>query len=111
MHREPRSFFAFCGGLHLLHRRRGDLSICPTIEGCAWLASLFENALVDPNINTGVRLGVFGFENDSNLAVAKTLPFINQQSKTLWIALCPQSAVVHNEPAPAHMHPIRIQFP
>src|SRR5262245_10820637 len=85
MHGVPRPLLAFRRDLHLVHRILGNLVRHVAIERRARPADLIENAIGEPDVHAGIRLGIPGLEDDANLAVAEAFPAVDEQTETSWI--------------------------
>src|SRR5438552_19211409 len=101
MHCEPRSIFVLAGSSHLLHRLSRRFSARIAVKGRSWIVHLAENSGIDPHVDTRVRPRLLRLEHDANLAIAKLLLPVDQQTETLRIGSGAQCSFVCDEPAPA----------
>src|SRR5262245_32988436 len=105
--REPRPP-PFLGGLHERRQRLpGQLPVLVPARGSVLFLHFLQNAVVDPDVDTGVGLRILGLEDDSNLAVAELLLGINEQAEAALVGLGAQRAVIHRAAAVASLGPIR----
>ena len=111
MDREPRPLLAIGRRFDLFHRFSRRLSGGVAIERRPGLPDLIQYPICDPHINAGIRLRLLAPEDDANLAIAKSLLFVNQQSQPFRIAFGSQGAVVHDESARARVHPAWVHLP
>src|SRR5437879_1464766 len=94
MDREPRSILMLSGSFHLFHRLSGRFSAGVAIKRRAWVVNLFENSGIDTNVNARIRPRLLCLEHHANLAIAKLLPLIDQQSEAFRVGCRPQCPVV-----------------
>src|SRR5439155_7595510 len=62
------------------------------------------------HVNAGIRFCLLGFIDHTNLAIAKTLLLIDEQSEAFGITIGSQSAIVGDESTPSHVNPACIDF-
>src|SRR4051794_33940046 len=107
VHRVPGAFFTIGRGLRLLHRFSAYFPISIALKSGAMLASLLQDAIGDPDVIARIRVGVLRLEPPPNLAIPQTPLLVKQQSQPARIAIRPDRAILHHDPAPAGMRPAR----